>query len=248
MKNIAILLVAITTIFTFSCKRDDESLKSGKINLFFHHKVGSEKMELNNLRYSNISGHNYEIRTLKYFISNITFFKSNGDLEVYEKPIYIDADKSSTLSYSGIEIPMGRYESIGITFGLDSNINISDTLTTVQENSMSWPGGNQGGGYHYMKLEGTYDSLGIDSINKNYNIHMGPTMGHNYYFDINFNNSAFTFNDNDLNINLIMDVNEWFTNPKAYDFAEYGHMIMMNMAAQMQLKENGSSVFSIIID
>ena len=45
-----------------------------------------------------------------------------------------------------------------------------------------------------------------------------------------------------------MDINEWFTSPHDYDFADYGHMIMMDTTAQMQIKANGSSVFSISVD
>ena len=127
-------------------------------------------------------------------------------------------------------------------------MNVSDTLTTVEEVSMAWPDGNQGGGYHYMKLEGTYDSLGIDSISKNYNIHTGGIMGNPHDFNVTFNNSAFTINEDGLSFEIVMDINEWFTSPHDYDFADYGHMIMMDTTAQMQLKANGSSVFSIFVD
>ena len=176
------------------------------------------------------------------------FSKTDGSKVVYEKPIYIDAETPSTLNYNNIRLPIGFYESIGITFGIDSLMNITDTLTTVEEASMAWPEGNQGGGYHYMKLEGTYDSLGVDSINRNYNIHTGPMMGNSFDVKVTFDNSAFTINEDGLNFEITMDINEWFTNPHNYDFADYGHMIMMDMTAQMQLKENGSSVFSILVD
>ena len=45
---------------------------------------------------------------------------------------------------------------------------------------------------------------------------------------------------------LSMDINEWYTNPTNYDWTTYGSAIMMNMGAQMVLKENGSSVFTVI--
>ena len=167
MKSTTLLLVAISTIIMISCKKDDESSKTGNVNLKFNHKVGSEQLEFNKLKYTNYSGHNYEVRTLKYFISNITFTRSDGTNEVYKTPVYIDAEDPATLNYDNIEIPSGIYTSVGMTFGIDSNMNISDTLKTLEEVAMAWPDGSQGGGYHYMKLEGTYDSLGIDSVNKN---------------------------------------------------------------------------------
>ena len=248
MKNIVLPLLTIALISLASCKKDDENAQKGKVSLSFTHKIGLEELEFDTLKYTNAVGHNYEVRTLKYFISNITFSKSDGSKEVYKKPIYINGEDLSTLSYTNIEIPIGTYESIGITFGIDSNMNVSDTLTTVEEVSMAWPDGNQGGGYHYMKLEGTYDSLAIDSLNKNYNIHTGAIMGNPHDFNVIFKNSAFTINEDGLSIEIVMDINEWFTSPHNYDFADYGHMIMMDTTAQMQLRANGSSVFSISVD
>ena len=240
-----VLLVVISAMTMVSCRKDKET---SKISLSFIHKVGNEELEFDTVKYTNAVGHSYEVRTLKYFISNIVFSKSDGSKNVYKTPIYINAEDPSTLTHTNIEIPLGIYESIGITFGIDSNMNVSDTLTTVEEASMAWPDGNQGGGYHYLKLEGTYDSLGVDSVNKNYNIHTGGIMGNPHDFNVIFENSAFTINEDGLSFKIIMDVNEWFTSPHNYDFSDYGHMIMMNMTAQMQLKENGSSVFSIMVD
>ena len=248
MKNIVLPLLTIALISLFSCKKHDKNAQKGKVSLSFIHKIGLEELEFDTVKYTNAVGHNYEVRTLKYFISNITFSKSDGSKEVYKKPIYINGEDLSTLSYTNIEIPIGTYESIGITFGIDSNMNVSDTLTTVEEVSMAWPDGNQGGGYHYMKLEGTYDSLAIDSLNKNYNIHTGAIMGSPHDFNVIFNNSAFTINEDGLSFEIVMDINEWFTSPHNYDFADYGHMIMMDTTAQMQLRANGSSVFSISVD
>lgn len=248
VKCINLSLLVIVGISVISCKKDDGNPQRGKVNLSFSHKVGTEKLEFDTVKYTNAIGHHYEVRTLKYFLSNITFSKSDGTKEVYKKPIYINAEDQSTLSYSNVEIPIGIYESIGITFGIDSNMNVSDTLTTVEEVSMAWPDGVQGGGYHYMKLEGTYDSLGVDSINKSYNIHTGAIMGNPQDFNVTFENSAFTLNENGLSLEIVMDINQWFTNPYNYDFADYGHMIMMDTTAQMQIKANGSSVFSISVD
>lgn len=248
MKKIGLSLVVIAALIAVSCKKEEGTVDTGKVNLSFNHTVGSEDLEFDTIKYTSAIGHNYEVRTLKYFLSNVTFTKSNGKKEVIEGPIYIDAQDVSTLNYSeDINIPTGTYESISVTFGLDSNLNVTDTLTSVEETSMAWPEMN-GGGYHYMKLEGTYDSLGIDTINMNYNIHTGGTMGNSYDFSVTFDNSAFTLNEDGLELQINMDINEWFTNPNDYDFAEHGHMIMMNMGAQMELKANGPSVLSVSVD
>ncbi len=247
MKKLILLLIVLTTLLMVSCKKGIETSTSGKVHFSFNHKVGSQVLEFNNLKYINPLGHKFEIRSLKYLISNITFSKSDGSREIFRKPIYLDAQDSSTLTLNDIEIPFGNYKSISFTFGINESQNISGYLNTVKEVSMAWPDGSQGGGYHYMKLEGKYDSLGIETANKSYNIHTGPTMGNHNSFDVLFDNSAFTISDKGLTFQIIMDINEWFTNPENYDFSEYGHMIMMNLNAQNKLRKNGTSVFSILV-
>lgn len=254
MKKLVLSLVAIATIIT-ACKKDEETAKTdeetsktGQVNLTFNQKVGSEDLEFDTIKYTNAFGHDYEVRTLKYFLSNVTFMKSDGSKKVIEGPIYVNAEDASTLNYDGaINLPVGTYSSVSVTFGLDSNLNVTDTLTSVEETAMAWPEMN-GGGYHYMKLEGTYDSLGKAAVNKNYAIHTGGIMGNSHDFTVVFENSEFSINENGLNLELTMDINEWFTNPNDYDFSEHGHMIMMNMAAQMELRANGPSVLSISVD
>jgi hypothetical protein len=246
-KKIGLHLVAVATLLVLSCKKEgEEALNTGTVNIEFKHKVGSEDLEFDSKIYTNAVGHSYEVRTLKYFISKIYFVKSDGTTKENSNPIYVDADDELTrIKANAIELPYGIYSSIGFTFGIDSKMNVKDTLTSVKENSMAW--GMQGGGYHYMKLEGTYDSLGVDSVTKSFALHTGPTMGHSYDFQIAFDNTAFTMDENGLNIEITMDINEWFTDPNLYDFEEYGHMIMMKMDAQTRLKANGISVFSIDI-
>jgi hypothetical protein len=246
MKRLFVFAVFIALLLV-SCKKDKETSELCKVVFSLNHKVGSQPLEFNKLKYTNASGHKYEIRSLKYFISNITFSKLDGSREVFRKPVYLDARDSSTLTLNDIEIPFGDYNSISFTFGINETQNIPGSLNTVREVSMAWPDGSHGGGYHYMKLEGTYDSLGIESTNKNYNIHTGPTMGNHNSFDVLFDNSAFTISEKGLSIQVTMNINEWFTNPENYDFSEYGHMIMMNLSAQNKLRNNGTSVFSVLV-
>ena len=111
---------------------------------------------------------------------------------------------------------------------------------------MLWPNDN-GGGYHYMKFEGKYDSLSTGTAKKGFNLHTGGTMGMPYHFNVMLENSAFTQSEDDLNLELTMDLNEWFTGIENYDFTNYGMMIMMNADAQSAIKANGASVFSLSI-
>jgi hypothetical protein len=102
---------------------------------------------------------------------------------------------------------------------------------------MAWPD-MMGGGYHFMKLEGSYvDSTGTYG----YAMHVGKnaylvncTMSH--HFDLNTGLNA---------KELVMNVNEWFKNPAIYDFNVDGNYSMGVMAAMTKLKNNGTDIFTI---
>ena len=106
---------------------------------------------------------------------------------------------------------------------------------------MVWPI-TMGGGYHYMKLEGSFDN---DIIIDNYNTHTGPTMGMDYSFP---NQSSISINvtDNTGNISLDinMEINNWYQDPLTLSITENG--IMGDWASQQNLMINGmQNVFSV---
>lgn len=246
MKKIIISMMALA-IITVSCKKE-ETNKSGQVNLSFKHMVGDQALTFDEKKYTTSQGHKYEVRTLKYFVSNITFIKPDGSKVVASDPVYVDAENPAFTSKSNfIILDEGVYTAIGLTFGIDSVANVSNSLTGSEESEMAWPEGMMGGGYHYMKYEGTYDSLGVDTINNPFNLHTGGTMGGDYDFNVLFDNSAFTIDEDGINIEFKMDLNEWLANPNSYDFATYGPAIMMNMAAQKDLRANGQSVLSVSV-
>lgn len=247
MKKLLVSVVAIAALLNISCKKEESDNDHGHVNLSFNHIVGSQNLEFDTLKYVNVVGHKYEVQTLKYFISNVTFKHSNGTEVKIDKPIYIDAEDASTLDYAEhIDLSSGTYESVSFTFGLDEDYNVSDTLTTVEETNMAWQVMN-GGGYHYMRFEGKYDSLSTGTAKKGFNLHAGATDSVPYHFNVTIDNSAFTQSEVDLDLELTMDLNEWFTGIENYDFTDYGMMIMMNADAQAALQANGTSVFSLSI-
>ena len=51
--------------------------------------------------------------------------------------------------------------------------------------------------------------------------------------------------DETVQVNLTMNVEEWFENPNIFDFNYWGGNIMENQAAMKSAKENGHNVFEI---
>jgi hypothetical protein len=164
-------------------------------------------------------------------ISDIKLISNEKDHEKIIKDIhFVDFSDPSSMFIESDIIENGSY-TLQFRFGLDSTTNVTNSFVNETfHTSMSWPE-MMGGGYHYMKLEGSYTN---DSTF--YNTHTGPTMGMDHSFlcsfdvPININNST-----NNLEYAIEMNINNWY-GPEVVNLEP---AIMMNMPTQMNLMMNG---------
>lgn len=246
-----------------SCKDDDPDIQepSGKIIFNFLHHVDGEPLHLDSAIYINEAGNLYEVNEIQYFISDVTLHKSGSQsiMLVKENDIYyIDTDILATHKWQVFDpIPEGTYTGISFTFGINQNKNQSFMYVNPPEVNMVWPE-FLGGGYHYLKLNGKFDD---PPYMRPFNFHLGvgqiyhPSYPQDYdsitsfvhnHFDVNLPNSGFTIAEGQtLNIDIIMQVEEWFRNPHTWDHFIYGNYTMENQDAMNDMKENGHNVFKI---
>jgi hypothetical protein len=241
-KPLDFIFLVFAILLTVGCKKDEAGF--GTITLNFDHNVGGQNLELEQLKYNSLAGHVYSVVNLRYYVSNFVLRKSDGGILNVDEIHYRDIHDPATRSLVLRNIPDGDYTSLTFVFGLDEDTNVDGGLENTVENiNMEWPiPGDQG--YHYMKLEGRYDSFGTGVI-KNYNLHTGATGGNQNYVEVTLPLSVVAMESNSWNVIVMMDINEWLQNPQTYDFDEFGPNIMMNQAAQVILKANGATVFSI---
>ncbi len=192
--------------------------------------------------YTNAVGQQYSIKTVKYFVSRVTFHNSNGTDYVSPDIHYVDIRDTGTLSLTLTnKIPYGNYSGISFVYGLISEDNITGSLGIDLDRLMEWPE-MMGGGYHYMKLEGDYIGTTGDSF---FNFHAGPLNKEDYSIQVNLPKSDIIIKENTLQLNLIMNIKNWFRNPTDWDFEYWGSGIMGNPNAQATVQKNGADVFSI---
>jgi len=246
MKKILLILTVIGLVFT-SCEKDKPIATDITIN--FTHTVDGSDLITNSMIYTNAAGEDYDVQTLKYLISNITLHDDLGYIELKDIH-FIDISDESTFSFTIKDIPNNNYYAISYTMGLDTIKNISNTY--VNENwfgQMEWPDMN-GGGYHYMILEGDFN----DSLS-GYGTHTGGTMGMDYSFN-NIDHISLIVTDDlgDISIDINMEINNWYQGPNEIEFSTYVNPdgssgIMMNMMMQMNIQMNGvTDVFSVTLD
>ena len=242
MKNTLLLIIAITFLFA-SC--DKEKAIATDITIKFTHTVDGSDLITNSMIYTNEAGENYDVQTLKYLISDITLHAENGSSIQLDEVHFINIFDESTFSFTYNDVPNNNYTSISYRMGLDTTNNISNLY--VNENyhaAMAWPD-MMGGGYHYMKLEGDFN----DSLS-GYGTHTGGTMGMDYSFN-NIDDISLIVTDDlgNVDVNINMEISNWYQTPNQIEFSTYGMGIMMNMQMQMNIQMNGiTDVFSVTVD
>ena len=240
MKKIIFITSLIAITFS-SCDKPTQT----DLTINFTHKVDGSDLITNSMIYTNSAGENYDVKTLKYLISDINLHSDDGNTLLLDEVHFIDISDASTFSFTVEDVPNNNYTSISYTMGLDTIKNINNLyINESYHSTMAWPETN-GGGYHYMKLEGAYSN---DSTF--YNTHTGGTMGGDYSFN-NMEDISLTVDDDlgDVSINVNMEINNWYNSPNQIEFSSYGMGIMMNMMMQMNIQMNGTTdVFSVTVD
>ncbi|MCP3932797.1 MAG: hypothetical protein GY705_27305 [Bacteroidetes bacterium] len=233
--------LVLIVIFLIGCKKESTF---GTLTLNLDHEIKGEVIELENVKYPCEAGHLYSVVNLRYYISNVTFHRTDGTSYSLDGVFYRDIHDPSTRSISLENFSDGSYSSLSFTFGLDETINVDGGLENTMTNiNMEWPlPGDQG--YHYMKFEGRYNYQETGLI-KSYNLHTGPTGNNHNFFTVNLPFEEIKVYGDSWDICINMDVDEWLHHPNAYDFEEFGQGIMNKQDAQEILKENGSTAFRI---
>jgi hypothetical protein len=221
-----------------------------KINI--DHKVGEQEFKMNEMIYKSKAGYPYNIKTLRYFLSEFAFFIDSSEALKIDTFHYVEATDAYKHTRTLIlnNIPAGNYNGMSFTHGLDDTFNRPiggmDPHSLPNQNEyldMYWPW-QEDGQYHYMKYEGFYIA-GKDTLS--FKLHTGPTNGNANF--IKTDKIAFTpvelKSGDTLNINLVLDMSKWIDGDIIYDFNKFGKGIMKNQEAQSILKTNGKSIFSI---
>jgi hypothetical protein len=260
LKNILISIILISSLF--SCKEkieDPITEESGNITFHFTHLINGENILFDTLIYTNEADNPYLINEIQYFISDVKLYYKNGNVKLLDdwKDIhYIDTDLPETHTWQVFDdIVADTYDSISFTFGISEEKNISFMYVNPPERDMFWPE-YLGGGYHYMKLNGKWLEEGQTIQTTPFDFHMGIGQIYNSqdsiigfvqnYFEVSLASSGFSIsNGQQKDINLIMNVENWFKEPHIYNHDIWGGYIMQNQEAMQIAKDNGSNVFSI---
>ena len=260
-KTIFFLIVISTLmIMVNSCKKEepDDEQENQKIILSFAFLVDGQDLQTDTMIYTNEAGNHYLINEIQYFISDVTLHNSNGSsylIDEWKDIHYIDTDIPTTWTWEVFDnISAGNYNSISFTFGINEEKNQTLMFVNPPESFMFWPI-YLGGGYHHMKLNGKWLDeyqqispfdfhLGIGQIYYSYPDSITGFIQN--YFNVELPNSAFSLDKNQTReIQIIMNIENWFKSPNTYNHDDWGGDIMQNQEAMHLACENGHDVFTV---
>ncbi|MFP4844429.1 MbnP family protein [Winogradskyella sp. PE311] len=246
--------LVLVLVFTLSSCSDTDGVEivtqvSPTFN--FTHNWNSQSVtssDFNNIQFTNENGEILSIERLRYVISDITFRSTSGEELVLDGYNLVDLTNSNGLSYMiDTQIPIGNYTNVSFTFGLDNEDNAENYLDL---NSASFNVPDMlGGGYHYMQFDGKY--LDTNANEQGFNYHAiravdnpgaNPTFPQDTFFTVNLGPIAVT---NNSQIEVKVNLAEWFKSPNIWDLNTLNQMLMPNSSAQIMMYENGQSVFSL---
>jgi hypothetical protein len=254
MKRIALSIVAILVVL--ACKNDDDT-SSPPVNVSFnftHNWDGGsdiQNSDFENTQYTNAFGTQQTISKLVYLISDITFTDASGTAYDAADFNLVNVREGSNLSFTpNIQIPVGEYE-VSFTFGLDDEDNIDGAypeLNQTEEGPWGVPA-PLGGGYHYMRLEGKYNDAAGANTGYAYHAIRANDMS---ITPLRLEDTSFVVNlgqinvSNNTEVEVKMNVAEWFKNPNTWDLNTLFASLMPNFNAQKMMSENGAQgVFAL---
>lgn len=243
-------MILCLALFSACHKSDD----TGAIDLRIDYSVNEGSLVFDTVRYINAAGNRFMITEIQWFISRVELQDNNGKWIPFgegDNLYYIDTDIPETHHILSSNLPVGHYQAIRFTFGLDENDNITGRFPNPPEANMFWPE-PLGGGYHYMKMNGRW--LDENQELAPFNLHLGigqnadKTVFYQNHFSVTLPVQVDLEVNNKSHLRLTMTIDNWFQNPHVYNLNHFGGAIMQNQEAQQILKENGQDVFQISTD
>jgi len=250
------LFLNFVAIILFGCNTDlkDNPTQSTLSIKFVHHWDGIQltNSDFNLFNYTNSYGTVLSIERLRYLISDLVLTKNNGQTVVLEGYRLVDLSNENSLEYMPIDlIETGAYSNISFVFGFTNEKNTNGGYTDLNSESWNVPS-ILGGGYHFMQMDGKF--LTADNEEQGYNYHAiraadnpgeTPSFPQDTFFRVDL--GAVTVRG-DAEVNIAMNIAEWFKNPNSWNLNEYNQMLMPNSEAQIMIYENGQNVFTLTLN
>lgn len=184
-RNIPFVLTLLAlTLFTFSCKKDDNNsttpTPSGKGTLMFHFhpKVGADQFDKNK-EYKLSDGTRFQFETVYFYVSGTALRETHGGAATKKIEDNFFLVHPGQMMYSLGEVEAKEYHGFTFNIGVDKDNNHKDPATFAKEHalapkvpSMHW---SWKPGYRFLLIEGKFDKSADNkgAIDQSFKFHIG---------------------------------------------------------------------------
>jgi hypothetical protein len=240
------LLFIITLILFAACTPEKECCVQPKqfdVTLNFTHnwdRLEFTKQDFNELKFTNANGERLSIEKLRYLVSSISLLDAKNHH-------LIDVGENTGTSISIPNLTEGSY-GLSFRFGFSDEDNTDGAYQDLNSVSFNVPE-MLGGGYHFMQFDGKY--LDTNTEESGFNYHTIRAVDRTDPNNLEFEDTSFEVNlgivkiTNTTEIEIEVNLAEWFKNPNTWSLNELNSVLMPNFEAQRMMCANGKSVFSL---
>ncbi|MEX2590602.1 MAG: MbnP family protein [Chitinophagales bacterium] len=214
-------IISILTLFFFSaCEKDPPVPSDPEVELNFTAKAGGDDLVLREIYTAN-SGHQYQINTFKFYLNNIRFTNTEGEVHLYKDIAILNFSNGHSESPVVPEqliatLPEGNYTKMSFDIGVDPERNKQDPAQYERDHplsiyqSMHWSWNT---GYIFLMLEGETDSVvGNNSLDKTLLCHIGTDkLLKTVSLDVQL--KPVKGEQNIEKVNIAIDMNDVFSGP-----------------------------------
>lgn len=216
--------------------------KYGKLTISFWNFVGDKHLKLDSIEYKNFLGQSFTVTMFKYYVGNFHLRNMKGEEFISHRYFLIDQDDNNSMRIIIDSIPVGEYNSIGFTLGVDSINNCSGAQAGALDpvNGMYW---SWNSGYIFLKMEGI--SPVSNSNGKRLEFHIGGYKKPNDCMkDIGFEKTIKISDKQDAAMIIGADLSHLFSVPNPIDFSKISSVTDFHNAKV--IAENYNSMFKVI--
>ncbi|RYU94513.1 MbnP family protein [Emticicia agri] len=154
MKKILLMLLCAISVAN--------AQKTGSLSIRFDHFLGNEPLILNDKKYKNATGDEFNVSLFQYFVSNIKLIRKDGstyDIPQDKSYFLIRESNKDSKTITLTDIPKGKFTGTSFLIGIDSTRSTSeigyrkgclDVGGDAKDMYWAW-----NSGYIFVKMEGT---------------------------------------------------------------------------------------------
>lgn len=186
----------------------------GSITVTITNTAGGKEITNGNLSYFNVSGNNYNVTMLKYFVSNFTLVKDDNTERNFGNYKLINGLDSSTWSFTLDSVANGSYKAVRFYLGVDSahNHTLNQGGDLAASTGMIWSWST---GYIFFKHEGAFRNDTTVSTTTPLIYHYGTDVA---LATVDIPVSAFDVLGNERKLTLNFDLNTLYSTPNVINF------------------------------